>query len=159
MKRMILLLAAALLLFFLTGCTQPEDNTCQFYYLRTADTIQYGQEDALIAPVSRTIAGQDAGLNYLIQLYLEGPAEEVYRSPIPKGTYLLSTLWEEDTLVLVFSREFSQLDNMSLTLAGACLSATCHDLAGAEHIQVRSGDSIYDFYLNNYTFLEVSTGQ
>ena len=158
MKRMILLLAAALLLS-LTGCSKPEENTCLFYYLRTDDTIQYGQEDALIAPVSRTIAGQDAGLNYLIQLYLEGPSEEGYRSPIPKGTYLLSTLWEEDTLVLVFSREFSQLDNMNLTLAGACLSATCHDLAGAEHIQVRSGDNIYDFYLNNYTFLDGSTGQ
>ena len=158
MKRWILLLCA-LSVLCLTGCSQQAESRFDFYYLRTSDTIRYGQEDALIAPVSRDITGQDPGLNYLLQLYLESPAPEGYHFPIPKGTYLLSTLWEEDTLVIVLSREFSTLDKMELTLAGACLSATCHDLAGAEHIQVRSGDSIYDFYLNNYTFLEVSTGQ
>ena len=147
------------MLLCLSGCSQPEESSYTFYYLRTADTIQYGREDALIAPVTRSIAGQDSGLSYLLQLYLEGPSEEGYYSPIPKGTYLLSSLWEDDTLVLVLSREFSTLTNMDLTLAGACLTATCHDLTGAERIQVRSGDSIYDFDINNYTFLDQSTGQ
>ena len=159
MKRLILCLAALSLLLCLAGCSDQEENNCNFYYLRTSDTIRYGREDAIIAPVSRNISGQNADLSYLLQLYLEGPSEEGFRSPIPQGTYLLSTLWEEDTLILVFSREFSVLSNIELTLAGACLTATCHDLAGAERIQIRSNDQIYDFDLHNFTFLEVSTGQ
>lgn len=156
MKRWILFLCA-LSLLCLTGCSQQEESRFDFYYLRTSDTIRYGQEDALIAPVSRDITGQDPGLDYLLQLYLESPAPEGYHFPIPKGTYLLSTLWEEDTLVIVLSREFSTLDKMELTLAGACLSATCHNIAGTERIEVRSGDTVYEFDLQNFTFLDAST--
>ena len=159
MKKLICFFLVSVLVLSLWGCTQPEENTCAFYYLRSSDTISYGQEDALIAPVFRELSGHSQELDYLLQLYLEGPADENFRSPIPKGTYLLKYLWEEDTLVLVFSREFSELDHMSLTLAGACLTATCHDLTGAEKIQVRSGDFVFEFDLSNYAFLDVSTGQ
>ena len=158
MKKLICFFLALSLVLLFCGCAESEDNTCSFYYLRTQDTIAYGREDALIAPVSRELTGQNAELNYILQLYLDGPVEEEYWSPIPRNTYLLSSLWYEDTLVLVLSREFSALDNMQLTLAGACLTATCHDLTGAEKVQVRSGESIYEFDLNNYSFLD-SSGQ
>lgn len=156
MKKLICFFLVSALVLSLWGCTQPEENTCTFYYLRTGDTIAYGREDALIAPVSRELAGQNADLNYLLQLYLEGPVEDTFQSPIPRGTYLLSSLWDGDTLVLVLSREFSTLDHMQLTLAGACLAATCHALAGAEKIQVRSGEAVYEFDLKNYSFLDTS---
>jgi spore germination protein GerM len=155
MRRLFSLL---ILLLLLCGCTQPQDNTCRFYYLRTAETIRYGQKDALVAPITRSISDQEADLDYLLQLYLDGPTEEGYFSPIPKGTYLLSTVQEADRLTLVFSREFSALDNMGLTLAGACLAATCHDLTGVQRITVRSGDSSFEFNLQNFTFLDGTTG-
>lgn len=156
MKKLFALFLVLALVLPFCGCTEPEDNTCSFYYLRTQDTIAYGREDALIAPVSRELTGQNAELNYLLQRYLDGPIEEGYRSPFSKNTYLLSSLWEGETLVLVMSREFSTLDHMQLTLAGACLTATCHSLTGAEKVQVRSGEAIYEFDLNNYSFLDVS---
>lgn len=156
MKRLTCLLLALLMLSSLAGCTQPPETVCDFYYLRASDTISHGSEDALIAPVTRELSGQNAELNYLLQLYLDGPVEEGYRSPIPRNTYLLSSLWDGDTLVIVLSREFSTLDNMQLTLAGACLAATCYDLVGAEKIQVRSGESVYEFDLSNYSFLDLS---
>ena len=159
MKRRISCFLILLLLFGICGCAQPEENERTFYYLRTAETIRYGQADALIAPVTRNITGEDATLDYLLQLYLKGPTEEGYISPIPKGTYLLSSLWDGDTLVLVLSREFSSLDGIGLTLAGACLTATCRDLAGVETVEVRSADEVYRFDLADYTFLDDSTGQ
>ena len=159
MKRWILCLMALSLLLCLTGCSGQEENTCNFYYLRSGENIRYGQEDGLIAPVNREISGRNAELNYLLQLYLEGPVEEGYLSPIPRGTYLLSTLWNEDTLVLVLSREFSTANNITLTLCGACLTATCHNLTGAERIEVRSGDAVYYFALSDYTFVDNSNGQ
>ena len=101
----------------------------------------------------------DGPLDVILQLYLSGPADENFRNPIPKGTYLLSTILREDRLDIVMSREFSSLDGMQLTLAGACLAATCHDLTGMEKIQVRSGDNIYDFDLNSFVFLDESAGK
>ena len=159
MKRWILFLAALSLLLYLTGCSGQEERNCRFYYLRTAENIRYGQENGLVAPVDREISDQNAELNYLLQLYLEGPVEEGYVSPIPKGTYLLSILWNEDTPVLVLSREFSAANNITLTLCGACLTATCHDVTGAERIEVRSGDDVYHFALSDYTFVDNSNGQ
>lgn len=156
MRKLLCIFLTLVLVLPFCGCAPAEGNTCTFYYLRTEDTIAYGREDALIAPVSRVLTGQNAELNYLLQLYLDGPVEDGYRSPIPKGTYLLSSLREDDALVLVLSREFSTLDNMQLTLAGACLTATCHALTGTETIRVRSGEALYEFDWNNYSFLDTS---
>ena len=159
MKKFLILILVFALLLTVSGCGNRAKNSCTFYYLRTADAIPYGSADALMAPVTLEISGQNAQLGYLLQLYLDGPAESGCYNPIPSGTYLLSTLWEEDVLVLVMSREFTTLENMQLTLAGACLAATCHSLAGAERIQVRSGDHVYRFNLNDYVFTDDSTGE
>ena len=157
MKRTAVLLLVLCLLLGCAACTQPAENSCTFYYLRTPENIRYGDTDALVAPVFREIANDE--LEYLLQLYLDGPQDEHYVSPIPKGTKILRTLWEGDTLILELSAEFSALDGIQLTLAGACLAATCHALADSETIQVRSGEVIYDFDLNNFTFLDDSVGE
>lgn len=156
MKRLIPLLLSLVLLLSLAGCADTEENTHTFYYLRTRETLNHGAEDALIAPVEREISVEDPQLSYLLQLYLDGPSRENYYSPIPKGTYLLSTLWEGDTLIIVLSREFATLDNVHLTLAGACLTATCHSLTGAESIRVLSNEQTYDFALSDFTVLDDS---
>ena len=156
MKRTLILFLILCLLLGCAACTQPAENTCTFYYLRPLENIQYGQPDALVAPVVREIANEE--LEYLFQLYLDGPQDDNYVTPIPTGTHLESLYWEENTLVLVLSEEFSGLEGIQLTLAGACLAATCHALADARDIQVRSGEEIYDFNLNNFTFLDNSVG-
>ena len=158
MKQLIALLLAMSLLFVCTGCAgEPADHP-KFYYLRTEENILYGESQGFIAPVTREIS-RDMELDRILQLYLDGPSEETFRNPIPKGTYLLSTILREDRLDIVMSREFSSLDGIHLTLAGACLAATCHDLTGVEKIQVRSGDNIYDFDLNSFVFLDESAGK
>lgn len=154
MKRLMLLVLCITLLLSLTACTGSDESTYIFYYLRTAETIRYGDADALVAPVTREISGENPGLSYLLQRYLDGPVEEGYLSPIPKGTYLLSTLWADGTLVLVLNREFSTAQGVNLTLCGACLAATCYELAGAERIEVHSGEEEYHFELSDYTFID-----
>ena len=62
-------------------------------------------------------------------------------------------------LILVLSREFSDLDHIRLTLALSCLAATCHSLTGTEAIQVRSGEKIHNFTINDCIFLDQSTGE
>lgn len=158
MKRLILLVLALTLLFACSACAAETEPQPKFYYLRTEETILYGEAQGFIAPVTRELS-RDMDLDMILQLYLNGPVEEDFRNPIPKGTYLLSAILREDRLDIVMSREFSTLDGMQLTLAGACLSATCYDLTGVEKIQVRSNDNIYDFDLNSFIFLDENTGK
>ena len=157
MRKLTALLLALTLAFTSVACTAPEDEHTLFYYLRSEETILYGEPDGLIAPLSRELTGSGQ-LDTTLQLYMEGPNEENFRSPFPKGTYLLSTIQRDDMLVVVLSREFSTLSGIHLTLAGACLTATCHDLTGLTRVQVRSGEHIYDFNLNDFVFLDDSAG-
>ncbi|MBE6922377.1 MAG: hypothetical protein E7465_04250 [Ruminococcaceae bacterium] len=159
MRRSVITLLIMCILLNFAGCIPSEEPSYTFYYLRTSETIQHGSADALVAPVTMDISTPNAELDYLLQLYLDGPTKANYVNPVPSGTYLLSALWEDDILVLVLSREFSQLNNIRLTLAGCCLAATCHALTGAEAIQIRSGEAIYNFTINDCIFLDESTGK
>ena len=155
MKRMILFLLILGSMLTLTACQEETARQQSFYYLRTEDTIAYGREDALIVAVPQEFS-PETELEILLQLYLDGPVDEDHRNPFPRRTYLLSTIEHGDTLLVVLSREFSTLDGMQLTLAGACLAATCRDLTGFEKIQVRSGENTYDFDVNSFVFLDTS---
>ncbi len=157
MKRWTVFLLILCLAVSCAACGEEEAEHTAFYYLRTGDTIAHGQADALIAPVLRD-SSEDTALDDILQLYVAGPTEEGFRNPFPKGTYLLSTIRRDEMLVVVLSREFTTLDGIQLTLAGACLAATCYDLTGLEHIQVRSSEQVYDFYYHDYVFLDESAG-
>ena len=153
MKRVIFLLLLLILTLTCLGCQGEESPEHAFYYLRTDDTIAYGQEDALITAHFPEL-DSDVELDTVLQLYLDGHMGENMRSPFPRGTYLLNVTAEDDTLQLILSREFSTLDSIQLTLAGACLAATCHDLTGFEKIQVESGEKVYNFDISSFIFLD-----
>ena len=153
MKRLILFFLTLSAMLSFAACQEQPTPQQAFYYLRTEDTIAYGQEDALIVAVPQKFS-PDTELDILLQLYLDGPVDDDLRNPFPRRTYLLSTIEQEDTLLVVLSREFSTLDGMQLTLAGACLTATCRDLTGFEKIQVRSGENTYEFDMNSFVFLD-----
>ena len=158
MKRLICLLIALAMVCTLAACGETQERKYTFYYLRSPSTIQYGQPDGLVAPVDRDLSTSNLSLEDLLRLYLAGPANEAYVSPIPKNTHLLTTISRDDELMIVLSREFSTLDGVDLSLAGACLSATCHSLTGMDRIQVRSGEGIYHFDYHSYVFLDDSAG-
>lgn len=158
MKRIILLLLLLSLALSCLGCQGGTEAEHAFYYLRTESTIAYGKEDALIAAESQDL-GPEMDPEDILRLYLNGPTEENLRSPFPKGTKLLSVTEESKALTLILSLEFSTLDGIQLTLAGACLTATCHDLTGIETIRVCSGEKTYNFTLSSFVFLDESPEQ
>lgn len=154
MRKIAFFLAVLLLLSF-GGCRETGENSRSFFYLRTSDTIDFGQSEALVAPVAREISGQSAELNYLLRLYFEGPTEEGFQSPFPQGTRLIKASLDGEQLILEVSTHFSVLENIRLSLAGACLTATCHELAGVDTVQVLCGEESYSFNRSDYTFLDV----
>lgn len=155
MKQRSMLLLLLVLLLASAGCRDNRENTHRFYYLRSSDTIVYGQSDGLIAPLNREIADQSADLNYLLRLYFEGPTEEGFQSPFPGGTALLRSSLDSEVLTLEVSGQFASLENIQLTLAGACLTSTCHELTGAQTVVVLCGENSYRFHCRDYEFLDV----
>lgn len=157
MKRLLILILVLGIGLSCAACTQDAEEQTFFYYLRTRETIAYGEPDALVAPVCMDIP-PELPFEDVIALYLSGPTDETLLSPFPQGTQLLSTIERKDMLVLVMSGEFSSLDGIQLTLAGTCLAVTCQELTGQGRIQVRSGEHIYDFDASNIVFLDDSAG-
>ena len=155
MRKSAFFLAIFTLLMILAGCQDSEENTYSFYYVRTADSIMFGQSDALIAPVNRTFSGQHSDLSYLLQHYFEGPTEEGFETPFPKGTRLIRVRMDGNLLIAEVTTHFLALENIRLTTAGACLTATCYELTGAESVQVVCGNETFLFHRSDYTFLDV----
>lgn len=154
MKRILSLLLIFALLVALCSCAKDDSGSYRFYYLREPESVAYGTRDALIAPVIREISDQGIALNYLLRMYLTTPPPENYRSPFPSGTYLLNSLEEDNTLVVVLSEELSTLEDIHLSLAAACLCATCFDLTSAESIRILSGELTLTFDRDSFTLLD-----
>ena len=151
MNRVLTILLILCILFSCASCAQDKDAHSSFFYLRTTETIRYGASDALVCPVTIPQTSSDS-LAELLELYLNGPTAENFHSPIPAGTTLLGLSTEDKLLTLELSPEFSTLDGIRLSLAGACLSATCKSLAGYESIRVHSGGMVYTFQLQDFIF-------
>ncbi len=154
MKRFSILFLTFVMVFSICGCTQDSGNSFTFYYLRSEESISYGTQDALIAPVDREISDQGVPLNYLLRMYLSSPLPENFRSPFPSGTRLHSVSEENGTLTVVLSEEFSALEDIQLSLACACLCATCFELTEAQSIQIQSGGESFAFDQNSFTLLD-----
>ncbi len=138
MKKWIAPVLVVLILVALAGCGSSLKEPVSFYYLRTAETIQYGAEDGMIASEEREASGHIEDLQYLLSLYLAGPLDLGLESPFPAGIKMDHLVIHRDSLVIVLSEDFSGLSGMDLTAACACLTATCFSLTDADEITIIS---------------------
>lgn len=141
MKRLFSLALALCLVVGLCACGSNLMEPVTFYYVRQADHITYGAADGYISPEEREAAGHIGDLSYLLSLYLVGPLDETLVSPFPEGTRLENLVLHQDTVVVVLSEEFSRLSGVELSVACACVSATCFSLTDATEITVISPET------------------
>ena len=142
MKRWISLILVAILCF--SGCSQgnnPNQNTVNFYYLRSypnSGTYDSFFSSGVIGSESREVPTDRQDLRYVLALYLQGPSDPELASPFPIGCKVLEFYEDEGCLTLILSRMITSKNDMDLTLACACLAKTCLELTDAETIQVES---------------------
>ena len=140
MKRLICLMLALLLLCSLCSCHYSESGDIlepvEFFYPRKSDDFIYGSEEGVLAAEVREAAGHAGDLNYLLSLYLRGPQNSSLRSFFPDGCTLEEVRSGGNTLCIVLSSEFTQLEGMALTLACAGLARTCFSMTGAQRIRI-----------------------
>ena len=140
MKRVIRFLLCLMLMIPLCGCGNQED-AIEFYYIR-ADILN-GVPDGVIACETREAPGHEDDLDYLLNLYLEGPLTQSLVSPYPKGTVLQSFSYSDATLYVTLSEEFAKLEGMDHTIAAACMAYTGFQLTSAEKVVIKCSSPEY----------------
>ena len=145
MKRFLCILLIAVL--FLSGCAIGQERFKEpvtYYYLRDysdPDNRDTFFLDGALGTETREAAGHRDDLNYLLSIYLQGPLDGGLRSPFPSGCRPMDIRQEEQYVYLKLSPSITDLNEMDLTVACACLAKTCMELTGVETVQIE-GSSI-----------------
>lgn len=131
MKHLCMFLAVLICLLCCNGCSTNEDPVV-FYYPEAE--ISYHSDTGILCPEARDSLSRDNSLSYLLSFYLEGPVDPGLRLPVPEGTQVLRLFPYDGGVLLVMSREFSQLEGVELSLACASISQTCFGLTDLQEI-------------------------
>ena len=148
MKRFVSVLIIFALL--LSGCAIGQErfkDPVTYFYLRNhsdPDNRDAFFLDGAIGSELREGSGHRNDLNYLLSIYLQGPLDERLLSPFPKGCRIVDIQKDGSKLTVVLSPGITELSEMDVTLACACLAQTCMALSNADtvHIQSTSPDGI-----------------
>lgn len=146
MRRILILCILGCLVLNLAGCSFGSQlkEPVPFYYTRDGENYVYGEADGVITSEEREASGHTADLEYLLSLYLSGPLDEDLVSPFPEGTQLESIDRDSSGLIILLNDSFSQLSGMELTVACACISATCFALVDVQQVRIISPQTQYD---------------
>lgn len=141
MKRTICLMLV-LVFLLLSGCHYSESGDIlepvEFYYPRVTKHFVYGAQDGVLTAEVREASGHVNDLSYLITMYLRGPQSANLRSPFPADCKLEEIRTGGNTLCIVLSGEFAELEGLEQTIACAALAKTCLSLSQMQRIRIDS---------------------
>ena len=145
-------LCAFAVLLTLSGCVgtqkkQSEADTLRLYYPAALSEVQGGDAIDSVGIARGTLGGSDqtAQARTVLALLLGECREESFRSPMPKGTSLLSCEVRGSTAYVDFSAAYGQLSGIELTLADYCVTLSLTQIKGiyAVRITVMGQDLAY----------------
>lgn len=140
MKRICTLLLTLCMLVCLCACGTADETVkapVDFYYPRV--NLTYWENDSVIASEVREAYGHTEDLNYLVLLYLRGPASQELYSPFPANTGLAGLEQKNQTLTITLSGiSLSEQSRLQTSLACACLAKTCFALADVTSVRVNT---------------------
>ena len=128
----------------LTGCAMGMDRWKEpvtFYYLRdhaNADNYEAFFNEGAIGSEIREGTGHRNDLNYLLSMYLQGPMDVQLKSLFPTGCQITDIRTANRDLTITFNAALFQLNDMELTIAGACLAKTCMELADVDRVHIQA---------------------
>lgn len=140
MKRIVCLLVVfALLVPLFSGCSAHRQQPVTFYYLRNDYQTDM---NGLIASEQRDASGPRDNLKYLLTVYLMGPVDKKLRSPLPRNTMLIALHQDGEKLSIELWDTSAALSDSEFSVACACLSLTCIQLAPVTEVTIKSGDRV-----------------
>jgi len=139
-----------LLSLLLCGCGKTdgqEENSVTFYFVREEyqadyhrEEYQYDVPEQVIAAEERTVTSPLNRITYLFSLYLSGPLDSALRSPLPEDCSVAYFSWKDDQLEISLKGSFSNLSDIDMSLARACITYTCLELTHAGTIRIITAD-------------------
>ena len=141
MKRVILLTVVISLLLSLSACSLSTSNSTDhvtFYYCR--DEYAFGTTAGVMDSEQRYVSTHAEDLEYLLSLYFVGPMDEDLISLFPDQTRLLSVESQNHHLLVTISDAAGIMDDSQFTLACACMTMTCLELADYETVEIICGE-------------------
>lgn len=142
----------------LSGCNSLGERIKEpvtFYYPR--EEYLYFSPESVIVSEEREASGHKNDLNYLLALYLMGPAQEGLQAPLPPTTKILSLSDWNHELILQITNYDSTLSDVDFSLACACISITCFELTDYNTITVKSGSRSVSLSRNSITTYDSGT--
>ena len=135
-----------LLCLILTGCAGEDRRyitALKFYYpLQTAD---YTMGAAYLQPELREGGGLDKSLSNILNLYLQGPHDkEIYQMPFHHNAQVVSITRSSSMLDITLTANFGTYSGTDLTIACACITMTCLELADVQTVRIRAKDATLD---------------
>ena len=140
MKRMLILLLAAVLLFSsCAAANTPYNAPVRFYYpnSHTADDVydDYFAEGVITFEI-REAADRRENWDYLLAVYLKGPLDSKLASPFPDGCQILSIHKDDRLLSVQTNSLLADQSEIHLTVACACLAKTCMELTDTDTVLI-----------------------
>ena len=139
MKRIICMLLSTVFFLSVLGCqNDTKDTDLQFYYPKN-DLGYNAQENrffgsAVEAELRSDISYQSGG--QILEEYFKGPHDQALVNPFPAGLTLVNLDIRGVILHLTVSDHLSQLQDIPLTIACACLSKTAMLVTGATIVYI-----------------------
>ncbi len=126
MRRWMIGLVCLLLLF---GCAGGREETGKLLYFQERDLRAAAGGGALRTETIQVEETEtQAVAETLVEALLRGPLDETLKSPIPKGTALLSLELQGSRAVVDFSAPYGTLSGVALTLADQAVTLTLTQL-------------------------------
>lgn len=134
MRRWMIGLVCLLLLF---GCAGGREETGKLLYFQERDLRAAAGGGALRTETIQVEETEPRAVaEALVEALLRGPLDETLKSPIPKGTALLSLELQGSRAVVDFSAPYGTLSGVALTLADQAVALTLTQLPDILSVQI-----------------------
>ena len=141
MKRYLCYICIIAIILSFCGCANTSTKLkkpAKFYYLTDPENYQSNA----ITPELRESSEYTDDLRSLIQVYLEGPTSSLYINPFPQKTIVQDITVNNVTVEIILNDAFSQLNEVELTSACACLTMTILDLTERQRLIITTLDNV-----------------
>ena len=124
-------------LLLLLGCASGGEETGKLLYFQERDLRAAAGGGALRTETIQVEETEtQAVAEALVEALLRGPLDETLKSPIPKGTALLSLELQGSRAVVDFSAPYGTLSGVALTLADQAVALTLTQLPDILSVQI-----------------------
>ena len=144
MRRRIAPILIIVLLFSLCGCQHRASSTDTVSFFYRTETIDFNTHKSIIQEEKISKQNLPDNLQQLLELYLSGPQTEDLYCPIPQTVSVQNVQRTDNSINVLLSTNFSQLNGIDLSVACVCLGKTLLSCTDVQMIKIQAESAKLD---------------